>query len=877
MSNRSATFSTRFLSIWAHYTIKYTWWIILFGLVSSAASIYYAANNLGINTNTLEMISADLPFQINRNRLEKAFPQDKNAIVVVVNSSTPENSEYAIRELAERLSTKKDAIESIYIPGGEEFFKINGLLFLATNELEPLAQELTQAQPFLGRLAKDNSLNSLFGILSQAISEKDKSLPLDLDPFLTRIDLAVENTLAGIDRPISWQQLFLGEKSKTAPTQRFLLVSPKLDFSSVRAAETTMNALESVRQDLVSTNSDLKIRFTGEVALEYEELETISHGTSVAGLMSLILVCGTLLIGLHSFSLMIGALLTLFAGLAVSAAVATITVGSLNLVSIAFAVLYIGLGVDYAIHLILHFWESFKKTKSRPQAITEAIVRIGPSIFLCAVTTSVGFFAFVPTDYSGVSELGIISGCSMFVALLITLTLLPAILLKIPLRPIAQTQKRTTEKKWAICYEFPARHSWVVRIIALILAGYSLSLLSGVYFDSDPINMRDPHAESVVTFKELLKSKQDSPFTLTAMAKNKQSTLQLQTQLQKLDAVDSVITIFDFIPDHQEEKLALLEDLNFVLGSHLTHYPEPSAGDVEKQIAALRNFISVADTAINNDNNSPVLLRLKERLQNFLEKVAPNEEPVDADQVSRLQNNLLGYFAVTMNTLLTGLEAQPVENIDNLPPSLSERWLNPDGIYQILIFPKQDLNNSEHLKAFVKEVRQVAPDVTGLPVIYQESAATITDAFIQALTTALVAITFVLLLELRSIKDTVLVLVPLLLAACLTGAYTVISNSPLNYANIVAIPLLFGMGVDSGIHVIHRLRHMAPGDYRILQTSTARGVLFAALTTFFSFSSLAFTNHPGTSSMGELLAAGITFTLLSTLILLPALASKRKA
>ncbi|WP_036252815.1 MMPL family transporter [Methylobacter sp. BBA5.1] len=191
-----------------------------------------------------------------------------------------------------------------------------------------------------------------------------------------------------------------------------------------------------------------------------------------------------------------------------------------------------------------------------------------------------------------------------------------------------------------------------------------------------------------------------------------------------------------------------------------------------------------------------------------------------------------------------------------------------------MITPRKDLNDENNLREFVNEVRQLAPDATGLPVIYLESGNAIVQAFRQALISALAAIVLVLLLTQRSIKDTLLILLPLLMTAILTGASTVIMDNPFNFANIIVIPLLFGLGVDAGIYIVNRLRNPDQED-SVLNTSTARGVVFGEMTTLCSLVSMAFTPHLGLASMGQLLAIGLILMIICTLIILPAFAYQK--
>jgi hypothetical protein len=211
-----------------------------------------------------------------------------------------------------------------------------------------------------------------------------------------------------------------------------------------------------------------------------------------------------------------------------------------------------------------------------------------------------------------------------------------------------------------------------------------------------------------------------------------------------------------------------------------------------------------------------------------------------------------------------------------LPEDLIEQWVSKDDHYRVTVFPRENLNDNAAIRRFVAAVRTVAPDAIGFPVIYLEAGDAVVKAFKQAFLMALVAVTFLLLILLRPKSDTLLVLLPLLLAGILTGAASVIVRIPFNFANVIALPLLLGIGVDSSIHMVHRMRAAPPAGGQLLETSTARAVLYSSLTTICSFGNLAVSPHQGMASMGVLLTIGIGFTLLCTLVVLPALMVRRK-
>jgi len=459
--------------------------------------------------------------------------------------------------------------------------------------------------------------------------------------------------------------------------------------------------------------------------------------------------------------------------------------------------------------------------------------------------------------------LGIIAGTSMFIALFTTFTVLPALMKIMPLKP---SRKRRARKKSSLLSNWPLRYARAIRWLTALLTLGAAVLMFQVTVDFNPLNLRDPNAESVRTFRYLLQSKDTSPMTLASLATGEAEVRDMTARFEGLPTVDKVVTLFSYIPEQQDDKLAIIEELNLILGPQLANFPPPDGDGAT--LESLKKFRDIVVKRLAKGEDG-AMEAAHEALEGFIEEMQEAPAEVRQTTLQRLQASLIDALPTTIRNLQAGLEASPIER-DSLPPDLVERWLSRDGVYRIQIFPKKDLNDLENLREFIQEAQKVDAEVTDLPVTYLESMNEVIRAFVQAFSIALIAITVLLLVILRSLKDTLLVLLPLLLASLFTAAGTVLFDVPFNFANIIALPLLFGLGVDSGIHMAHRLHYLRSEDENLLGTSEAQGVFYGSLTTVFSFVSLAFTPHPGTASMGFLLALGLMMTLICALIVLPA-------
>ncbi|MDO9168477.1 MAG: MMPL family transporter [Methylobacter sp.] len=872
------SFKTRSHAIFSHLanlTLGHPIAVLSIVVILSIFALQYTVGHLSINTDTEELIAPDAPFQQNRRNYEKAFSQDMHTLLLVVESATPELTKAATKRLQRLLSANKHDFDSAYIPNDNAFFRQNGLLYLDTDELQTLSTNLSLAQPFIGRIAQQPNLTGFFSIFEDALTSTDQTqvVPIDLTSLINKVAQALHKTVNGENALLSWESLISDKKAHSG--NGFIVVLPKFDYSKIRPAET---AIESVRK-AVSQIQDpnlpsVTVWVTGEVGLEDDELAGMSTGTFTASIFSIVLVLFILLIAYRSILLTIATLMTLALGMLFCGAFAAFAVKELNLISVAFAVSNIGLGVEYAIHFCLRYRDNMAHHVHKELALRSTLRSTAPSLLLCAGTTSIGLYAFIPTDYKGVSELGLLAGTSLFICLLITLIVLPA-LLKILPAPAKFEKSEEGQNSLAKLSEklatLPLHYAKQISIATFVIAVISIVLTLNVETDFNPINLRDPNTESVIAFKNLMKDKETTPMTLTVLAKDESSAKALQQKLSTLNSVDKTISLFDFKPADQDEKLALIDEMALMLGTQTQSFPALKA-DIDP-IPGINRLIKTIGTLLpeKTDADERVgLINFKQELQDILIELDARQQPDRRLFIEKIQTTLLGTLPNVMNELSDSFNAREVTLVD-LPADIKDKWLSKDGWYRIQILPKKDLNDLASLEEFITEVQSIAPETTDLPVMYWESMKEVIAAFQQAIVIALITIALLLFAMRRNIMDTLLVMTPLILAGLFTMASAVLTHTPINFANIIALPLLLGLGVDNGIHMVEKLHHSLSEEQNIYQSSTARAMFYGALTTASSFAGLAFSPHQGIASMGLIITIGIFWIMVSTFIILPAL------
>jgi hopanoid biosynthesis associated RND transporter like protein HpnN len=863
---------------WGAYLL-YSPVILLCGaIILAILAFQYTSTHLSVNTDTAELIAPDAPFQINRRNFEKAFGQELHTILLVVESPSPELTKAAAQRLSRELRADNEHFTKIYRPDDNAFFHRNGLLYLESEKLQDFSDTLAQAQPFIGRISQDPSLNGFFSIFEDALNAETKTeeVPIDLFSLIDKVSASLHKSLNGELDLLSWQKLIAENNiSKEQSDKAFLIITPKFDFSQILPVEPAMNAIHAAIKKIQDPNlPEVKVWITGEVGLEHDEMAGMSQGTFTASVFSVVLVLFILLFAYRSWWLMIATLVTLSFGMIFCGLFAALAVKQLNLISVAFAVSNIGLGVEYAIHFCLRYRDNLDAHgRDKNQAIKAALLSTSPSLILCAITTSIGLFAFIPTEYQGISELGLLAGTSLFICLFITLTVLPALLKILPLPPLhdLKGEQPGASNFSRLLATFTLHYAKSITFATIVAALIAIYFVFQVQTDFNPVNLRDPKTESVIAFKKLLKDKDASPMTLTVLAKNADEARTLQKTLAQLPTVNKTISLFDFVPKQQEDKLNIIDEMALTFGFRGQSFPQLKAGadplpSIKRMIAAIDQNISKK----KNPEDVKSLLTFKHELQDVLIELDARLQPDRGVFIEKIQTSLLGTLPSVMNELLVSFNAEEIKP-ETIPAEIKERWLSSDGLYRIQIYPKYDLNDLANLQAFITDVQAIAPDATDLPVMYWESMKAVISSFKEAIIIALVTIAVLLLFIRRSIVDTLLVMAPLVLAGLFTMATTVFTGTPINFANIIALPLLMGLGVDNGIHMVEKLHHSLAEEQNIYQSSTARGMFYGALTTISSFIGLAFSPHQGISSMGLVITIGIFWIMTCTFVVLPAL------
>jgi len=842
---------------------RFAWPVIAAAILLSIVSAWYAATHFAMTTDINQLISTNIPWRQREAAFEKAFPQYE-LIVAVIDAPTPELGQEATEALVQRLSPQKDLFRSIQQPKDGSFFRQNGFLLESLDELGPQLTMLTRAQRLVQVLASDPSLRGvvqalqfgLLGVQGGQITLDNMTWPMTLGAD------ALEKVNANQPAAFSWRDMVEGHASSSSDLLHFVNIQGVLDYSEL---EPGMKATDAIRKAVAdadfASKYQARLRLTGPVPMADEEFGTIKDHAALNAGVTIAIVLFILWMALRWWRIIFAVFVCLVVGLSVTAAAGMLMVGTLNLISVYFAVLFVGLGVDFGLQFSVRYRAERHEVDDVRQALLRSGERAGAPLTLAALATAAGFVSFTPTAYKGVSELGLIAGVGMLIAFFTSITLLPALLSRLnPPREPAQLGYAYLAPVDA----FLERHRVPILIVTLLAVACGVPLLYWLQFDFNPMNLRSPKAESVATYLELKNDPESGANNIEVLKPTLAQADQLAAKLRGVPEVSRVVTLSTFVPDHQDEKLGLIRNAAQTLDAALNPKTPASPTSDAQTVSMINSTVDALNRLAGNGTGTGAIAA--RRLATAMAALAK----ADPGARQRAEAVFVQPLKTILDNLRALLKAQAVTQ-DNLPADLKRDWVTPDGLARVDVAPKGDSNKNSVLRQFARAVLTVAPDATEGPISILEARRTVVTAFIEAGGCALLSITIILWITLRRISDVLLTLIPLLMAGLVTLEICVLIGMPLNFANIIALPLLLGVGVAFKIYYIMAWRE---GQTNLLQSVLTRAVTFSALTTATAFGSLWFSSHPGTSSMGKLLAISLMTTMAAAALFQPILMGK---
>jgi hopanoid biosynthesis associated RND transporter like protein HpnN len=865
-------------------------------LLLAALCVVYTVKNLKFNTRRDNLVGSNKRYHQNFKNLKKEFP-NQDDLVVVVEGDDGEKMRQFVERLGAKLEAETNLFRDVFYKGDLKMLGSKALLFLEEEDLVELKRRLGEYRPFLKQFTSANDLVSLFNMVNRqfrtakAEENAENQAMVKSLPALERIIRQATDSLKRTGTPPSPGVTALFNPGQQANNRSYITFGGGRIYIVTAQAEREQknaDAVERMRTLAEETRTEvpgLNVGLTGEPVLEHDEMVQSQKDTMVASVVSLIICALIFIYGYQETGRPIKATFCLIVGLAYTMAFSTFTIGHLNILTITFVPILIGLAIDYGVHLISRYEEELRHGKTEEAALTKAMVYTGQGIFTGAFTTAGAFLAMCFTDFKGIQEMGIICGGGLLICLIPMLTMLPALLLKGRQNVIDHIQGDPDARRARI------ENLWLQRpvavgVITLALCALAATQAGKVYFDYNLLNMQSAGLPAVEFEKKLIYATNSTPAGTNSapksvlygavVATNLSQALELEKRLKALPAVAGVDSITGFLAQDQAIKLKLVNEIKELLRDIDFKQPDPRPVDMKDLSSTLYSTYGYLGAAADATHDTePALSRQLMSMRSAVEALRKEmlvgtdaEVEAHARQLTSFQRALFEDVHDTFVALKTQDTRKPLE-VQDLPPSLRNRFVGVTGKFLLMINPKKDLWDRANQKEFIEEIRQVDPQVTGTPVQLYEYTSLLKNSYEEAARYSLVAIIILVLIHFRSIPAVILALIPVGIGSLWLGGFMGYFDVPLNPANIMTLPLVIGIGVTNGIHILNRFAEEQTPS--ILARSTGKAVLVSGLTTIAGFGSLILGKHRGIESLGYVMSIGLATCMIAGLTFLPAL------
>ncbi len=861
--------------------------ILALALLLSIASVIYTYNNMEFLTGRDDLMPRNASFQVDYRAYRAEFG-DQEEIVAVIESEDAEKSTKAADALHARLKNDSALFREVFYPGGLPFFRKNGLLFMPLDEIKSLRHTLNMAAPVLKDLSTAPSVQTLFtsltGQIDSYLKSGDPSSLQSLTFMLTTLDKGFKS-FDGKTSGLSMDSFLKGNSSgkpsmlESAGKQQVITMLPVKEEGSFVASEKSIKAARIALDETLKRPEfkGVKGGLTGVPVLEYEEMATSQRDIEIATILSLSLTVALLFFAFRGLLNVIAAMVSLIVGICLSFGFATLAVGHLNILSMVFAIMLIGLGIEYGIQVILRYQEELGNGAEGPSAIETALATNLRSITLAAATTSMAFITFILTDFKGIAELGTIAAGGIVICVIATFTVLPAMLVlleryRTPTRTVTEKQTRSLSERpfFLAIFSKPRAVIAVTLFLSLICLYPTLTMR----FDYNLMNLQAKGLQSVEYAYRLMRSKENSGYFAVVTAKDKAEALDLTKQLEKLSTVDHVVSPLTLVPDQQNEKLAELAALKKTLADVV---PVPYEENLQAMAlpTVFENFrdrVAKLEQTLTNRKvpEAKSVGAFLTTLDVFFKTLEKEKDNNALGMLRDFQGSMFAELPDKLKMLKESLGASKVAESD-VPPQLMQRFVGKNGKILLQVAAKKEIFEREPLQEFVTQVKRVIPNITGEPVMVFESLSVLRDAYLKAFIYAFIGIAVILLINFKSIRYALLGTFPLAAGLLMMIGGMRLMGVSFNSANIIVLPLILGVGIDSAIYIINRYRQGNETPGQVVTRSAGIGVFLNALTILFSFGALMVAHHQGVFSIGAVMSLGMIASVSVFLVFLPAL------
>jgi hopanoid biosynthesis associated RND transporter like protein HpnN len=890
---REDTFVARALAGTARLVFHYPRLIVYSHALLFVLSIWYTVKFLEFDMNRDDLVGGNKRYQQNFVRFKKEFPQTDDLVVVVESDDVERNRQF-IERLGAEVAAETNLFTDVLYKKDLKLFGAKALLFAPEPALVSLKKTLRDYLPFIQQFADATNLTTLFDLINGQFrtarreSNAGNRALMGALPMLEQIVRDGQESLELPGRPPSpgFATLFNAGPRETyitfADNRIFVLNCHALnDTLNDTAVQRLGQLVQQIKFEVPGVNAGI----TGSPALAHAEMTQSKHDTTLASIVSLIICALIFIYGYQETGRPVKATICLIVGLGYTLGFATLTIGHLNILTVTFVPMLIGLAIDFGVHLITRYEEELRRGKTGEAALMKAMVYTGQGIFTGAFTTAGAFLTMALTNFKGIQEMGVICGGGLLICMVPMMTLLPVLLLRGHQNVIdhqAGMAHHTRARIESIWLERPV---WVCAV-TVGLSWLAWTQIDKVQFDYDLRDMQSAGLPAVQFEKMLINAgselnttngKGRSVLFAAVVAKSPADAAKLEERIRRLSSVADVDTITNLNED-QTVKLRLIDEIKQELSGIHFGAPDTRPVDIPELSRTLYSLYGYLGAALEGvGTNEPALSRqfvsLREAIEEFRKRMwrgnAADREAT-AKRLARFQQEMFGDVRDTFGALQHQDTSGPLR-VSDLPAALRHRFVGETGKILLQVYPRRDIWDRKNQKEFIDQLRTIDPDVTGTPVQLYEYTDLLRRSYEQAAKYALGAIVLLVFLHFRNLSSVVLALMPVVIGAVWMEGLMGFFHIELNPANIMTLPLVIGIGVTNGIHILNRFAEEQHPS--ILARSTGKAVFVSGLTAIAGFGSLMLAKHQGIRSLGYVMSIGMTTCMIAALTFLPAVLS----
>lgn len=888
MSTENNSLLTRALKRLAHFVYHSPRAVIYPTVVVFVLCVAYTCFKLQFITSRNDLVGADKQYNQIFLKFQEEFPSQDDIVVVVESNDGEKNRQY-VERLAAKMEAEPDVFTNVFYKGDLTMLGRKALLFLSEEDLKGLKQTLEEYKPFLKQFSQATNMNSLFSLVNRqfvAMSKSTNEVDIEAEmrplPALERIIKQATDSLGRPGVPPSPGITALFDAGKEAERSQYITFNDgKLFLVTAHGLNDDQEpeAVERLRKLVDETKGEvpgLNVGITGEPVLEVDEMGQAQRDTTVATIVALLICGGLFVYAYRETGRPIKATVTLIIGIGLTMGYTTLAVGHLNILSITFVPILIGLAIDFGVHLISRYEEELRSGQTEYSAIQKAIVYTGMGILTSGLTTAGAFFAMALTDFKGVREMGLISGGGLVLCLVPMFTLLPVLLLR------GRQNLLDHEVAGKITTRERLEQMWMTNPLVTVLISLAITVvlawkIPSTSFDYNLLHMQSRGLPAVEFQNKLIDKGGKSLLYAAVVATNLNEAVRLENALTNLSTVANVETMAHYLTEDQTQKLGLIREIKAELADvrfpPLDTEPVDVLGLSSQTLFSLQGYLGQGATELNKAGK-PEIARSLDSLRDTIQELRLKANEDRAAASKKLAAFQQALFKDVHNTFdaIRNQDASMRLQAQDLPKTLRNRFIGQTGKHLLQVFPKEDVWNRTNQEAFVSEIRtNVTLEVTGTPVQLFEYTTLLKTSYEEAAIYALIAIIVLVLAHFRSLICVVLVLLPVAMGTIWMVGLMGWLGIQFNPANIMTLPLVIGIGVTSGIHIMNRFaEEQSPS---ILGKSTGKAVLVSGLTTIVGFGSLMLGKHQGITSLGYVMSIGTATCMLAALVFFTALLS----